>query len=237
MRKHGGSGIAQGTLNRGTHVRPSPVHGGSGAAKGQVHAPKPPVYGTHGGTSLPRVLKRNEMRIGARVMPFAGRPPRSPSHRAPWARAVPRQLASFHKIGDGRVVIPFAVGAVVARLVRSSWPRDLQSDPDRRRTAAPNRALAPSEPRSPGNGFRQASSLARLQTSGSARSRRWPWCSHSVTAPCSIKLPSARLAGCYWRGGWRAGAACVADWSRSRTLLESTSEPICARASLSAAQA
>jgi hypothetical protein len=36
---HAGSGKPQGTLNHGTHPRPSPVHGGSGAPKGVTHAP------------------------------------------------------------------------------------------------------------------------------------------------------------------------------------------------------
>jgi hypothetical protein len=60
-KQHGGTHHKQGVLeNRGTHVRPSPTHGGSGAAKGQTHAPKPQVYGSHGGTNLPRVLKKRK---------------------------------------------------------------------------------------------------------------------------------------------------------------------------------
>ena len=89
----------------------------------------------------------------------------------------------------------------------------------------------------PGNGFCQASSLARLQTSGSAWSRRWPW--HSVTAPCSIKLLDARLGRDRW-DEWRGGAACAADCevrSRPSTFLESTCESICARAFLASSQA
>jgi hypothetical protein len=60
MKTHGGSGKPQGSLNRGTRPQPSPLHGGSGARKGEVHAPQPlPVRGTHhGGTVLPRTLKR-----------------------------------------------------------------------------------------------------------------------------------------------------------------------------------
>jgi hypothetical protein len=57
---HGGTHHVQGSLNRGTHPRPSPVHGGSGSPKGQVHAPSPQVYGTHGGTNQPRVLKKRK---------------------------------------------------------------------------------------------------------------------------------------------------------------------------------
>jgi hypothetical protein len=56
--KHAGTNHIQGVLNRGTKPQPSPYHGGSGARKGVVHAPQPPVYGAHGGTNLPRVLKR-----------------------------------------------------------------------------------------------------------------------------------------------------------------------------------
>ena len=55
----------------------------------------------------------------------------------------------------------------------------------------------------PGNGFRHASSRARFQASGSARSQRWPWCSHSTTAPCSISVPSAQP--CSVRYAGRAG--------------------------------
>jgi hypothetical protein len=58
MKMHAGSGKPQGSLNRGTQQQPSPTHGGSGAPKGQTHAARPPVYGTHGGTNLPRTLKR-----------------------------------------------------------------------------------------------------------------------------------------------------------------------------------
>ena len=64
--------------------------------------------------------------------------------------------------------------------------------------------------------------------------------SHSVTAPCSVNLTSARLAGCDRRGGWRGAAACVADretWSLSRTFSKLTCESACARAFLSASQA
>jgi hypothetical protein len=57
---HGGSGRPQGVLNRGTAPKPSPQHGGSGAPKGQTHAPSPRVYGTHGGTNLPRTLKKRK---------------------------------------------------------------------------------------------------------------------------------------------------------------------------------
>jgi hypothetical protein len=58
MKTHGGSGIAQGTLNKGTRQQPSPRHGGSGSPKGVTHAPRPQVYGTHGGTNLPRKLTK-----------------------------------------------------------------------------------------------------------------------------------------------------------------------------------
>jgi hypothetical protein len=57
---HAGSGIPHGHLNRGTQPRPSPLHGGTTLAKGQVRAPQGPVYGTHGGTNLPRVLKKRK---------------------------------------------------------------------------------------------------------------------------------------------------------------------------------
>jgi hypothetical protein len=57
---HAGTKHQQGSLNKGTHPRPSPVHGGSGSPKGVVHAPQPPVYGTHGGTNLPRGLNKRK---------------------------------------------------------------------------------------------------------------------------------------------------------------------------------
>jgi hypothetical protein len=57
---HGGTHHVQGVLNRGTAPRPSPQHAGSGRPKGVTHAPQPQIYGTHGGTSLPRVLKRKK---------------------------------------------------------------------------------------------------------------------------------------------------------------------------------
>jgi hypothetical protein len=57
MKHHAGSGKPHGVLNRGTHPRPNPVHGGSGASR-VVHAPRPQVYGTHGGTNLPRTLNK-----------------------------------------------------------------------------------------------------------------------------------------------------------------------------------
>jgi hypothetical protein len=41
---HAGTKHAQGSLHRGTAPKPSPVHGGSGAAKGTVHkAPTRPA--------------------------------------------------------------------------------------------------------------------------------------------------------------------------------------------------
>lgn len=49
---HSGTTVARGSLNRGTHVRPSPTHGGSGSPKGVVHAPRPQVYVVHGRTDL-----------------------------------------------------------------------------------------------------------------------------------------------------------------------------------------
>jgi hypothetical protein len=51
MKMHGGSGKPQGVLNRGTALRPSPVHGGTNLRKGVTHAPRP-RDGAHGGTSL-----------------------------------------------------------------------------------------------------------------------------------------------------------------------------------------
>ena len=88
-----------------------------------------------------------------------------------------------------------------------------------------------------GDGLRQASSLARLQASGSPRSSQLP---HSVTAPCPVGVPGTRLVTCDRRGGWRGGTVRVADWeawSRSRTFSEPTCESICARAFLPASQA
>jgi hypothetical protein len=46
---HGGSGRPQGSLHRGTAPQPSPLHGGTTLAKGVTHAPRPRVYGVHGG--------------------------------------------------------------------------------------------------------------------------------------------------------------------------------------------
>jgi hypothetical protein len=44
MKRHAGSGIPRGHLNRGTALKPSPTHGGSGAPKGRVHeAPTRPM--------------------------------------------------------------------------------------------------------------------------------------------------------------------------------------------------
>jgi hypothetical protein len=57
---HAGSGLPHGHQNKGVAPKASPTHVGSGARKGFVHhagAAKPPL-GPHGGTSLPRVLKR-----------------------------------------------------------------------------------------------------------------------------------------------------------------------------------
>jgi hypothetical protein len=58
VKLHAGSGIPHGHQNKGTAPKPSPFHGGSGAPKGVVHAPQPQVYGTHGGTDLPRRLNK-----------------------------------------------------------------------------------------------------------------------------------------------------------------------------------
>ena len=51
---HAGTRHPQGTLmNRGTAPKPSPYHGGSGAAKGRTKGPpQPRVYSVHGGTDL-----------------------------------------------------------------------------------------------------------------------------------------------------------------------------------------
>jgi hypothetical protein len=38
MKRHAGSGIPHGHLNRGTERKPSPYHGGSGKPKGVVNA-------------------------------------------------------------------------------------------------------------------------------------------------------------------------------------------------------
>ena len=62
MKKHAGSGVLQGTLRKGTKPQPASTsgqfHGGTLLVKGQTHAPRPRVYGTHGGTNLPRVLNK-----------------------------------------------------------------------------------------------------------------------------------------------------------------------------------
>jgi hypothetical protein len=56
---HAGSGIPHGHLNKGTEPKPAQIHVGSGRPLGVVHgAPQPPVYGTHGGTDLPRRLNK-----------------------------------------------------------------------------------------------------------------------------------------------------------------------------------
>jgi hypothetical protein len=62
MKRHGGTSHAQGVLNKGTAPKPNPdpVHGGSGARQGVTHSPKPQVYGTHGGTNLPRKLNKRK---------------------------------------------------------------------------------------------------------------------------------------------------------------------------------
>jgi hypothetical protein len=45
VKRHAGSGIPHGHLNRGTERKPSPYHGGSGKPKGVTHSP-PPSGGT-----------------------------------------------------------------------------------------------------------------------------------------------------------------------------------------------
>jgi hypothetical protein len=62
MKNHGGTHHRQGSLTRGTAPKRSPVHGGSGSPKGVTHAPQPQIYGTHGGTNLPRVLNKKKQK-------------------------------------------------------------------------------------------------------------------------------------------------------------------------------
>jgi hypothetical protein len=51
MKRHAGSGLPQGHLNRGTERKPSPTHGGSGRPKGRVHdAPSPGGAVNRGGS-------------------------------------------------------------------------------------------------------------------------------------------------------------------------------------------
>jgi hypothetical protein len=57
---HAGSRRPQGTLHRGTRPQPSPIHAGSGRPLGTVHWPQPQIYGTHGGTLLPRTLNKRK---------------------------------------------------------------------------------------------------------------------------------------------------------------------------------
>jgi hypothetical protein len=42
VKRHAGSGIPHGHLNRGTAPKPSPIHHGSGKPVGVTHAPPPP---------------------------------------------------------------------------------------------------------------------------------------------------------------------------------------------------
>jgi hypothetical protein len=43
MKKHGGSGVPQGTLNRGTKPQPSPNHGGTNLKKGETRTISTPA--------------------------------------------------------------------------------------------------------------------------------------------------------------------------------------------------
>jgi hypothetical protein len=59
---HAGTNLPR-TLHRGAtkpEATTAPYHAGSGAPKGIVHAPRPQIYGTHGGTDLPRRLNKRE---------------------------------------------------------------------------------------------------------------------------------------------------------------------------------
>jgi hypothetical protein len=58
MATHGGTTTPKGHLNRGTAQRPNPTHAGSGRPHGVTLAPKPQVYGPHGGTLLRRDLNK-----------------------------------------------------------------------------------------------------------------------------------------------------------------------------------
>ena len=57
---HGGTDNPR-VLHRGTALQPAKIHVGSGRPLGVTHgAPQPQIYGTHGGTNLPRTLKRRK---------------------------------------------------------------------------------------------------------------------------------------------------------------------------------
>jgi hypothetical protein len=61
MKRLRGSGTHNSPMNRDrTPRRSDAFHGGSGAPKGVVHAPRSQIYGTHGGTDLPRTLKKRK---------------------------------------------------------------------------------------------------------------------------------------------------------------------------------
>jgi hypothetical protein len=61
VKRHAGSGIPHGHLNRGTERKPSPYHGGSGAPKGVTHAPPSPGGAVNrGGTFGMGTLKKRK---------------------------------------------------------------------------------------------------------------------------------------------------------------------------------
>jgi hypothetical protein len=60
MANHGGTKLVKGQLNRGTHTRPSPVHGGSGMPKGRVHDAPPRPAVNAGGTFGMGTLKKRK---------------------------------------------------------------------------------------------------------------------------------------------------------------------------------
>jgi hypothetical protein len=61
VKKHAGSGIPQGHLNRGTAPKPSPIHHGSGKSTGVIHAPPSPGGAVNrGGTFGMGTLKKRK---------------------------------------------------------------------------------------------------------------------------------------------------------------------------------
>src|SRR6266550_2945562 len=86
--------------------------------------------------------------------------------------------------------------------------------------------VAPGVGAAPGDGFRQVSSLVLLQASESAGSRLKPWCSHSVPAPCPVKVPDARLVACDRRAGGVEGHFALRIGRRGPPLEPSWSLPV-----------